>query len=174
MNNGYVKTKLHRSSLKPSIRKTSRILELVHTHICGPVIPATSSGYRYVMIMSDDCSGFTKLYLLRDKSETTKKREEYLAEKKSQFDREPEVMRTDKAERYSQTLITKTRCMLNDANLGKEFWGEAIMTANYQLNREPDKVSNRTPFEMWYDTRPKFSDLSVFGSVAMLRVPCGG
>ena len=28
INDGYVKTKLHRSSLRPSIRKTSRILEL--------------------------------------------------------------------------------------------------------------------------------------------------
>ena len=64
--------------------------------------------------------------------------------------------------------------MLKDANLGKKFLGEAMMTANYQLNREPDKVSNRTPFETWYGTRPKFSELRVFGSVAMVRVPCDG
>ena len=121
INDGYVKTKLHRSSLRPSIRKTSRILELVHTHICGPVIPATSSGYRYVMVMLDDYSGFTKIYLLRDKSEAKKKLQEYISEAKMQFGREPEIMRSDKAGRMNQILIAKTLCILEDANLGKEF-----------------------------------------------------
>ena len=74
----------------------------------------------------------------------------------------------------SQISVTKTRCMLKDANLGKKFWGEVMMTANYQLNREPDKVSNRTPFEMWYNAKPKFADLRVFGSVAKVQVACDG
>ena len=33
ISDGYVKTKFDRSSLRPSIRKISRILELVHTHL---------------------------------------------------------------------------------------------------------------------------------------------
>ena len=58
----------------------------------GLVIRATRSGYRYVMTMIDDYSGYSKTYLLSDKSDATKKMKEYLAEMKMQFNREPKVM----------------------------------------------------------------------------------
>ena len=59
------------------------------------------------MTMLDDYSGFAKVYLLRDKSEATKKLKEYITEMKVQFYQEPEVIRSDRAERVSQILARR-------------------------------------------------------------------
>jgi hypothetical protein len=39
--------------------------------------------------------------------------------------------------------------MLETAGLSKEWWGEAILTASYVLNRVPTKNKEITPFEEW-------------------------
>lgn len=36
---------------------------------------------------------------------------------------------------FNHTFIKKARCLLFDANLGKEFWGQATNSAVYQQNR---------------------------------------
>ena len=39
------------------------------------------------------------------------------------------------AERMNRTIVEKIRCMSRMANLPKSFWGEAIVTACYLINR---------------------------------------
>ena len=39
------------------------------------------------------------------------------------------------AERINRTIIEKVRCMLRMAKLPKPFWGEAVQTAYYLINR---------------------------------------
>lgn len=41
------------------------------------------------------------------------------------------------AERMNRTLLERVRCMLFHANLSKAFWGEAVNTVAYVLNRSP-------------------------------------
>ena len=40
-------------------------------------------------------------------------------------------------ERMNQTIVEKVRCMLKLAKLPKSFWGEAVNTAVYLINRSP-------------------------------------
>jgi hypothetical protein len=43
------------------------------------------------------------------------------------------------------------------------FWGEAVVTAVYILNRSPTKARNgRTPYEAWHGHKPAVSHLRVF------------
>jgi len=60
--------------------------------------------------------------------------------------------------------------MINDSNVPKHFWDEAIRTAAYILNRSPS-VNSVTPAEFWYDRKPDVSNLRVFGSIAYSHVP---
>jgi hypothetical protein len=47
------------------------------------------------------------------------------------------------------------------------FWGEAVVTAVYILNRSPTKALNgRTPYEAWHGRKPAVSHLRVFGCLA--------
>jgi hypothetical protein len=53
------------------------------------------------------------------------------------------------------------------------FWGEAVTTAVYLLNRVPTKsVVGKTPFEAWHGHKPTVEHLRVFGCLAYVKVTC--
>jgi hypothetical protein len=37
--------------------------------------------------------------------------------------------------------------MLNDAGIPSQYWGEAVVTANYLQNHLPTRAMEKTPFE---------------------------
>jgi hypothetical protein len=50
------------------------------------------------------------------------------------------------------------------------FWGEAMVTAVYILNRSPTKALNdRTPYEAWHGRKPVVSHLRVFGCLTFTK-----
>src|SRR5438128_3723336 len=61
--------------------------------------------------------------------------------------------------------------MLETAGLSKSWWGEAILTACYVLNRVPTKNKDITPFEEWEKKRLKLSYLQTWGCLAKVNVP---
>ena len=59
-------------------------------------------------------------------------------------------------ERRNQTVVEMARCMLKSKQMPSRFWGEAVVTAVYVLNRAPTKsLKNKTPYEAWYDWKPR-------------------
>ena len=71
------------------------------------------------------------------------------------------------AERMNRTLLNKARCMMFNAGMPKSFWGEAIMTPAYLVNRSPSSaISFKTPEEMWSNKPPDLSHLRPFGCSA--------
>jgi hypothetical protein len=72
-------------------------------------------------------------------------------------------------ERRNRTVVEMAGCLLKSKNLPGEFWGEAVTTAVYLLNRAPIKsLQGRTPYEAWYNRKPSVHHLRTFGCVA----PC--
>ena len=54
--------------------------------------------------------------------------------------------------------------MLNDTNLPKYFWVEAINTACYRMNRELIRpILKKTPYELYKGRKPNISHLYIFG-----------
>lgn len=75
------------------------------------------------------------------------------------------------AERMNRTLVERARCMLSDADFGKEFWGEAINHAAFLVNRSVNRSNkNGTPEEIWTGQKPNLSSLKVFGTPAMVHI----
>lgn len=58
------------------------------------------------------------------------------------------------AERRNRTLLDMVRSMLIHANLPATYWGDAILTAAYILNRVPSKSVPLTPYELWTGKKP--------------------
>lgn len=57
------------------------------------------------------------------------------------------------------------RSLLFLANLPVTFWGEAILTAAYLINRTPSNVLNgKTPYELLFGVKPSYDQLKVFCS----------
>jgi transposase InsO family protein len=50
----------------------------------------------------------------------------------------------DIAERANQTVIEMTRCMLNQANLEAEWWGDAVITATSTTNCLPSLAKSQS------------------------------
>ena len=62
--------------------------------------------------------------------------------------------------------------MLTAKHLPNEYWGEAVATAVYIMNRCPIKiVKNKVPQEAWTGMNHSVSHLKKFGCVAYAHVP---
>ncbi len=57
-----------RQPFKPSASRATRPLELVHTDLAGP-FPASLGGGRYWLVLVDDYSRYTSIYIIRSKSD---------------------------------------------------------------------------------------------------------
>jgi hypothetical protein len=70
-------------------------------------------------------------------------------------------------ERRNQTVVEMARALLKQRGMPAVFWGEAVVTAVYILNRSPTKALNgRMPYEAWHGRKPVVSHLRVFGCLA--------
>ena len=78
----------------------------------------------------------------------------------------PGTPRNGVSERRNRTLLDMVRYMMYLTDLPLSFWGYALETAAFTLNRAPSKSVKTTPCELWFGKKPKLSFLK-FG-VAML------
>ena len=76
------------------------------------------------------------------------------------------------AERKNRIVMEMARCMLKGKNLPNMFWLDAVMCANYVLNRSPTKaLKTITPYEAWKGHKPTISRMRTFGWLAYAHVP---
>ncbi|GKA33546.1 zinc finger, CCHC-type containing protein [Tanacetum coccineum] len=61
--------------------------------------------------------------------------------------------------------------MLSYSGLSQGFWGEAMLTTCYLLNRLPNKRNRMTPYELWTKRKPNLNYLRVWGCRAVIRLP---
>jgi hypothetical protein len=63
-----------------------------------------------------------------------------------------------------------TGALLKQRGMPAIFWGEAVVTAVYILNRSPTKALNRmTPYGAWYGRKPVVSHLRVFNCLTFTK-----
>lgn len=75
-------------------------------------------------------------------------------------------------ERRNRSLLDMAISMLKENKLPHGFWGEAVNTANYILNRCPTKkMKDKVPEEIRSGRKPSISHLKVFGSICYKHVP---
>lgn len=184
--------------------KSNRILEIIHSDICGPITPETHDGHKYFITFIDDFSNFVIVYLLKHKNEAFEAFCEYVKMTQAMFNCNISKLRCDnggeytskqfidycksngiildytvpytpqqngKAERMNRSLVERSRAMISESNVPKEFWGEAIRTVAYIMNRAiTADVSDTTPAEIWYQKKPDVSNLRIFGTVVYSHV----
>ncbi|KAG7572470.1 Integrase catalytic core [Arabidopsis suecica] len=76
------------------------------------------------------------------------------------------------AERKNRHLMEVSRAMLFQKHMPKRFWGDAVMTACYLINRTPTRILNdQSPFQILNRQNPNIDHLRVFGSLCFVFVP---
>src|SRR3954462_9101935 len=73
------------------------------------------------------------------------------------------------SERRNRTLLDMVRSMMSQSDLPLAFWGYALETAAFTLNRVPSKSVEKTPHEMWTGKKPSLSFLKIWGCEAFLK-----
>lgn len=193
-------TKITRKPFK-SITRKSVILELIHSDLCDFHATPSLGNKKYIVTFIDDASRFCYVYLVHTKDEALDKFRIYKTEVELQQNGLIKTLRTDRggeyydpvffqsvgiihettipytpqqngvAERKNRTLKEMVNSMLSYSGLSEGFWGEAMLTACYLLNRVPNKRNKTTPYELWYKKRPNLTYLRVWGCRAVVRLP---
>ncbi|KAM1818379.1 hypothetical protein ACFX11_000180 [Malus domestica] len=73
------------------------------------------------------------------------------------------------SERRNRTLMNMVRSMMSSADLPVTFWGYALYTAAYLLNREPSKSVSQTPYEIWHGRKPSLKHIKIWGCEAYVK-----
>ena len=73
------------------------------------------------------------------------------------------------AERRNRTLLDMVRSMMAQANLPISFWGDALLTVAYVLNRVHSKSVPSTPYELWNSNKPDLGNLHPWGCAAYIH-----
>lgn len=75
------------------------------------------------------------------------------------------------AERTNRILDEGVTTLLHDSKLPSSFWGAALSTFIYSLNRSPTSaVDGKTPFESWFRKKPSVSLIRVFGCRVWINI----
>jgi hypothetical protein len=73
-------------------------------------------------------------------------------------------------ERRNQTVVEMVRFLLKSMAVPPRFWGEAVRTAIYILNRCPTRtLSGMTPYEAWHGRKLNVHHMRVFGCVTHVK-----
>ncbi|KAK8977916.1 hypothetical protein V6N11_059546 [Hibiscus sabdariffa] len=73
------------------------------------------------------------------------------------------------SERRNRTLLDMVRSMMSHSDLPISFWGHALETSAFTLNRIPSKLVQKTPYEIWTGKRPSMSFMKIWGCQAYVK-----
>jgi hypothetical protein len=81
-------------------RRSSEILEIIHTDICGPFLTSCLNGQRYFISFIDDHTWYMYLYFLNDKAEAFNAFKTYKVKVKKQKEKKIYIVRSDRGREY--------------------------------------------------------------------------
>jgi histone deacetylase 1/2 len=175
-------------------KRSTKIGECVNVDEVGPIKPVSIHGYTYFSLAKDDYCGFTIVAFEKNRGKVIYKLMNFwitMLKKYNHLDNFVKV-RSDgakaiasyvlnaglkhyvclpgvsqengRAEREVRALSTLTRILLNQSNLPKFLWPEAVAHACFIRNRLYSKTYDGIPFELFTKEKVDLSRLIVFGS----------
>jgi hypothetical protein len=85
---------------KKCATRSGRLLEIVHTDICGPFDSPSFGREKYFITFIDGFSRYCYIYLLHEKSQTVDALEVYITDVERQLDRKVKFVRSDRGGEY--------------------------------------------------------------------------
>lgn len=104
-----IKGKQTKNSKKGATRST-QLLKIIHTDICGPFDTLVINGERYFITFIDDFSRYGYIYLLYEKSQLVNALAAYIKEVKRQLDKKVKIVRSDRGGEYYRKYNESGQC----------------------------------------------------------------
>ena len=95
----------------PYVKKSNRstkLLELIHSDVCGPMPVESIGGRRYFVTFIDDYSRYCKIYVMQSKNESYDKFVEFKNLVENQTGRNIKTLRTDNGTEYMNRVFEKS------------------------------------------------------------------
>ena len=73
------------------------------------------------------------------------------------------------SKRHNHTLLDMVHSMMSLTDLPLSFWGCALETTAFTLNRAPFKSVETSLYELWFGKKPKMSFLKVWVATLMSK-----
>ena len=133
---------------KPATR-SSQLLELIHTDICGPFDAPSWSGEKYFITFIDDYSRYGYTYILHDKAESVNVLRLFIDEVERQLEKKVKVVRSDRGGEFYGRFTESGQCPGPFAKLleSKGICAQYTMPGTPQQNGVAER-RNRTLMEM--------------------------
>ncbi|RVW95141.1 Retrovirus-related Pol polyprotein from transposon RE2 [Vitis vinifera] len=134
--------------------------ELVHTDVWGPCRTASTLGFQYFVTFIDDYS----------RSQFTSFMSHHGILHQSSCAHTPQ--QNGVAERKNRHLVETARTLLLHSNVPFRFWGDAVLTACYLINRMPSSVlHDQIPHSLLFPDQPLyFLPPRVFGCTCFVHI----
>nr|CAN63629.1 hypothetical protein VITISV_018697 [Vitis vinifera] len=163
--------KSHRASFPLILNKSPFPFMVIHSDVWGPSKVPTLSGSRWFVTFIDDCTRMTWLCLMKTKDEVNLLFQKFHKMIETQYN----AKQNGVAERKNRHLLEVVRASLIAAKTSISYWGEAITSAAYLINRVPSSSINfQTPFQALTNAvvAPTVPNLPphVFGCVAFVHL----
>ena len=98
--------KMSRASFPESRTRSTSILEIIHSDVCGPIEVESEGGNKYFLTFTDDFSKYTVVYFIQKKSEVCLKFQEYVAMMENKTGHKVKTIRSDNGGEYLSNEFT--------------------------------------------------------------------
>ena len=95
----YVKSKMIKKS-SHNVERSSNLFDLIHSDLCELNDMLTRGGNRYFLTFINNCSRFTYVFLLKNKSETFNAFKVFKTEVENQLSKKIKVFKSDRGGEY--------------------------------------------------------------------------
>ncbi|RDY02144.1 hypothetical protein CR513_14444, partial [Mucuna pruriens] len=148
--------KHHRATFSSSNNKSLEPFDLIHSDVWGPASNSIS-GAKWFVSFIDDCTRVTWIFLMKQKYKIYQIFVDFFRLVKNQFNKSIKRLQSDNGtefvnlefskflkdnERKNRHLLEVARALLFQMYVPKVYWGEAVLTGTYLINRLFTRVLN--------------------------------
>ncbi|GJW28025.1 zinc finger, CCHC-type containing protein [Tanacetum coccineum] len=139
-----------------NVKSETEVLELIHSDLCDLHATPLLENKKYFVTFIDNASKFCYVYLLHTKDEALDifKSVGIIHEMTAPYTQQQNGI----SERKNRVL-------------SQGFWGEAMLTTCYLLNRVPNKRNRITLYKLWTKRKPNLNYLKDWDCKAVIRLP---
>jgi hypothetical protein len=127
----------HTNKTTKGAKRSSEILEIIHTDICGPFSTSCLNGQRYFISFIDNHTRYMYLYFLNDKAEALNAFKTYKVKVEKQKEKKIKIVRFDRGGEY-YGMYTENGQMIGPF---AQFLEEEDIVAQYTMSGTPQQNS---------------------------------